>query len=154
MSSKCILIGEYFDVYTRKLEKNTEHGIIFCSFICLTVSQVEQVIQKNGGLEPETHERHDTDQEKTQMKLSVRGTQTQINTFDQCTEEPAGDVMIERRLINGLQSQTPLDNSPSFKLNKGAEQTHESPSADPDVCGLVPGDQNQLIRITVAEFCP
>lgn len=77
----------------------------------LAVSQVEQVIQKNGGLDLETHER-----DVTEMKLSARG--TQINTLDQRTEEPSGDVMMERRLINGLQK----EKSPSFKLNKGAEQ--------------------------------
>uniref|UniRef100_A0A673GSJ8 AIG1-type G domain-containing protein n=2 Tax=Sinocyclocheilus rhinocerous TaxID=307959 RepID=A0A673GSJ8_9TELE len=97
------------------------------------LDKVEQMLQRNGGFHLETHGRHVTEQEKTEMKLSAtRGTvwnggkQTQINTFG----ETGSDVMTERRLINGLQSQqreceethsrhTPLERSPSFTLNKG-----------------------------------
>ncbi|XP_016405138.1 GTPase IMAP family member 8-like [Sinocyclocheilus rhinocerous] len=96
------------------------------------LDKVEQMLQRNGGFHLETHGRHVTEQEKTEMKLSAtRGTvwnggkQTQINTFG----ETGSDVMTERRLINGLQSQqreceethsrhTPLERSPSFTLNK------------------------------------
>ncbi len=129
------------------------------------MSQVEQVIQKTGGFHLETHERDVREQENTVMRdgreqentvmrdgreqentvmRDGRGKQTQINTSDEHTEETGGDEVMERRLINGLQSQqrecedthtrhTPLEKSPSFKLNKGAktEQTHESHSADP-----------------------
>lgn len=139
-------------------------------FNLFPVSQVEQMIQRNGGFhvlrDEETHGRDVTEQEKTEMKLSatsytmwnggIGGKQTQINTFDKHREETGSDGTIERRLINGLQSQqrecaetdarhTPLEKSPSFKLNKGAEtnqmteQTHESHSTNPEVSNPVSG---------------
>lgn len=105
------------------------------------------MIQRNGGFhllgDGETHGkdvREDKEELKTEMKLSaardtmwnggIRGKQTQINTFDKHTEETVSGEMIERHLINGLQSQqqgyeethnqyTPLERSPSFKLTKG-----------------------------------
>ncbi|XP_016114269.1 uncharacterized protein [Sinocyclocheilus grahami] len=66
------------------------------------------MLQRNGGFHLEAHERDVPEQEKTEMKLSATrhtvwnaGKQTQINTFG----ETGSDVMTERRLINGLQSQ-------------------------------------------------
>ncbi|XP_058633953.1 uncharacterized protein LOC131541925 isoform X2 [Onychostoma macrolepis] len=95
------------------------------------LEKVEQVIQRNGGFHLETHDRDVREQQKTDTMGNggVGGKQTQINTFDKRTEETGSDVMIERHLINGLQSQqreceethtqhTPLEKSQSFKLNK------------------------------------
>ncbi|XP_073708378.1 GTPase IMAP family member 8 [Garra rufa] len=107
------------------------------------LEKVEQMIQRNGGFYPRRDEemprRDAREEQKTEMKLSatrdtmwnggIRGKQTQINTFDKYTEETRSDEMIERRLINGLQSQqpefetthpqhAPLEKSLSFKLNK------------------------------------
>ncbi|XP_051985804.1 uncharacterized protein LOC127646307 [Xyrauchen texanus] len=77
--------------------------------------------------------------ERSQMKLQTAGNmmwnggkQTHsTNTSDRHTEETGSDVMIDKRLINGLHSQrhecvetystnthTPLERIPSFKLNK------------------------------------
>lgn len=139
-------------------------------FKLFPVSQVEQMVRRNGGFhllrDEETHGRDVREQEKTEMKLSaasdtkwsrsIGGKPTQINSFDKHTVETGSDGTIERRLINGLQSQqrecvetdtrhTPLEKSLSFKLNKGADtnqmtgQTHESHSADPEVSNPVPG---------------
>ncbi|XP_052414887.1 GTPase IMAP family member 8-like [Carassius gibelio] len=69
------------------------------------LEKVEQMMQRNGGFNLQTHR---------------RGKQTLINTL----EETGSDVMIERRLTNGLQCEetdgrhTLLEKSPSFKLNR------------------------------------
>lgn len=126
------------------------------------------MIQRNGGFhllrDEETRGkdvREDKEELKTEMKLSaardtmwnggIRGKQTQINTFDKHTEKTVSDRMIERHLINGLQSQqreyeethnqhTLLERSPSFKLTKGnkgnkPEQMHVT---NPEVSNPAP----------------
>ncbi|XP_077101699.1 GTPase IMAP family member 8 [Siphateles boraxobius] len=110
------------------------------------LEKVEQMVQRNGGFHlPREEEKHGKDvreekeEEKTEMKLSAardtmwnggnRGKLTQINTFDKQTEETVSDGVIERTLINELQSQKReyeethnyhalLERGPSFKLTK------------------------------------
>ncbi|CAM4619676.1 unnamed protein product [Leuciscus chuanchicus] len=103
------------------------------------LEKVEQMVQRNGGFHLLREEEKDVREEKTEMKLSAArdtmwnggngGKLTQINTFDKQTEEPVSDGVIEKHLINGLQSQKQedeetqskhalLERGLSFKLTK------------------------------------
>lgn len=100
------------------------------------------MVQRNGGFHLLREEEKDIREEKTEMKLSAArdtmwnggngGKLTQINTFDKKNEKTVSDGVIEKHLINGLQSQKRedeetqskhalLERGPSFKLTKGAE---------------------------------
>ncbi|XP_052454998.1 uncharacterized protein LOC128015314 [Carassius gibelio] len=151
------LMGRSLDQYLGK-EEGLQEVVRRCHGRCHVISnrrpddrqqvlalleKVEQMVRRNGGFhllrDEETHGRDVREQEKTEMKLSaasdtkwsrsIGGKQTQINSFDKHTVETGSDGTIERRLINGLQSQqrecvdtdtrhTPLEKSLSFKLNK------------------------------------
>ncbi|KAK2888715.1 hypothetical protein Q8A67_014090 [Cirrhinus molitorella] len=151
------LMGRSLDEYLRK-ELGLQEVVRRCRGRCHVISnrkpedkqqvvalleKVEQVIQRNGGFhllrDEETHGRDVREEQKTEMKLSatrdtmwnggIGGKQTPTNTFDKHTEETRSDEMIQRHLINGLQSQqrefeethaqhAPLEKTPSFKLNK------------------------------------
>ncbi|KAK7154720.1 hypothetical protein R3I93_009613 [Phoxinus phoxinus] len=106
------------------------------------LEKVEQMVQRSGGFHQLREEEKpgkdvlEKEEEKTEMKLSAGrdttwngGKLTQINTFDKQTEETVSDGVIERHLINGLQSQKReneethskhalLERGPSFKLTK------------------------------------
>ncbi|XP_059426105.1 GTPase IMAP family member 8-like [Carassius carassius] len=107
------------------------------------LEKVEQMMQRNGGFHLETHR---------------RGKQTLINTL----EETGSDVMIERRLTNGLQCEetdgrhTPLEKSLSFKLNR----VHQSlntvwDGGDPLDCCSDPLDDSSLpeLRLVLLGRC-
>ncbi|XP_043086782.1 uncharacterized protein LOC122333298 [Puntigrus tetrazona] len=145
------LMGQRLDEYLKK-EPGLQEVVRRCQGRCHVISnrrpddrqqvlalleKVELMMLRSGGFVLDAPERESREQEKIQIKLSsdtdslrnrVREP-TLIHTSDRRAEETGSDVVMERRLINGLQSQqsecedthtrhTPLEKRPSFKLNK------------------------------------